>query len=155
MIFDRTIVIGLLVLIVTGAVFLILRHPHVNSLFVQTIPDRPQRRLFLASVAFFLTFGGVRIVTYSNYHGVGPFHDIYFMVDTFITWSGEFSSCSWSGMDGSLKLVLEVCKRPLLLGGCSLCSTGLVPRSRSMSSRCGLTLRMSIGRVKAVQVLMP
>lgn len=78
MIFDRTIAVGLLVVIVTGAVFLILRHPHVNTIFVQSIPDRPQRRLFLASVGFFLTFGGVRIVTYSNYHGIGPFHDFYF-----------------------------------------------------------------------------
>ena len=78
MIFDSTIVIGLLVIIVTAAVSLILRHPHVNSLFVESIPDRPQRRLFLASVAFFLTFLGVRVVTYSNYHGIGPFHDIYF-----------------------------------------------------------------------------
>jgi hypothetical protein len=78
MIFDRTIVVGLLVIIVTVAVFLILRHPHVNSLFVQSIPDRPQSRLFLASVAFFLTFAGVRTTTYSNYHGIGPFHDIYF-----------------------------------------------------------------------------
>ena len=58
--------------------FLILRHPHVNRVFVQSIPDRPQRCLFLASVAFFLTFAGVRIVTYTNYHHIGPFHDIYF-----------------------------------------------------------------------------
>jgi hypothetical protein len=78
MIFDRTIFIGLLVIIVTGAVFLILRHPHINSVFVQSIPDRPQRRLFLAGVAFFFTFAGVRLVAYSNYHQIGPFHDIYF-----------------------------------------------------------------------------
>jgi hypothetical protein len=63
MIFDRTIFVGLLVSILTGALFLILRHPRVNRVFVQSIPDRPQRRLFLASIAFFLTFAGVRIVT--------------------------------------------------------------------------------------------
>jgi hypothetical protein len=78
MIFDRTIFVGLLVIVVTGTVFLILRHPHVNRVFVQSIPDRPQRRLFLACVAFFLTFAGVRLVTYTNYHHIGPFHDIYF-----------------------------------------------------------------------------
>ena len=78
MIFDRTIVIGLLVVIISGGVLLIFRHPHVNSVFVESIPDRPQRRLFLASVAFFLTFAGVRVVTYSNYHQIGPFRDIYF-----------------------------------------------------------------------------
>ena len=130
MIFDRTIFIGLLVIVVTGVLFLVLRHPHVNRVFVQSIPDRPQRRLFLASVAFFLTFAGVRIVTYSNYHHIGPFHDIYFRDGIFITWCGEFSSCSWSGTDGSLKQVLRVSRHPFLLGGCFLCSTELVLRLR-------------------------
>lgn len=78
MIFDQTIVVGLLAIIISLAIFLIFRHPHVNSVFVQSIPDRPQRRLFLSSVAFFFTFAGVRIITYANYHHIGPFHDIYF-----------------------------------------------------------------------------
>ena len=78
MFLDTTVFIGLLVIVVTGGLFLALRHPRVNTAFVQSIPDRPQRRLFLASVAFFLTFAGVRLVTYSNYHHLGPFHDIYF-----------------------------------------------------------------------------
>jgi TRAP-type C4-dicarboxylate transport system permease small subunit len=72
MIFDRTIVIGLVVIVVTGILLLVLRHPHVSTLFVQSIPDRPQRRLFLASVTFFLTFAGVRVIAYSNYHHIGP-----------------------------------------------------------------------------------
>lgn len=76
--FDSTIVIGLLVIIISVGISLIFRHPHVHSVFVQSIPDRPQRRLFLASVAFFLTFAGVRVITYSNYHQIGPFHDMYF-----------------------------------------------------------------------------
>jgi hypothetical protein len=76
--FDSTIVIGLLVIIISVGIALIFRHPHVHSVFVQSIPDRPQRRLFLASVAFFLTFAGVRVITYSNYHQIGPFHDMYF-----------------------------------------------------------------------------
>lgn len=78
MLFDQTVFIGVLVIIVTGALFLILRHPHVNRVFIQSIPDRPQRRLFLASIAFFLTFAGVRLVTYSNHNHIGPFHDLYF-----------------------------------------------------------------------------
>ena len=78
MFLDTTVFIGLLVIIVTGVLFLVLRHPRVNTVFVQSIPDRPQRRLFLASVAFFLTFAGVRLVTYSNRHHLGPLHDIYF-----------------------------------------------------------------------------
>jgi hypothetical protein len=77
MIFDRTIFIGLGVIAITAIVLAVLRHPRVSRLFVQTIPDRPQRRLFLASVAFFLTFAGVRSIAYSNYHQIGPFHDIY------------------------------------------------------------------------------
>jgi hypothetical protein len=76
--FDRTIFIGLAVTFVTGILLLILRQPRISRLFVQSIPDRPQRRLFLASVTFFLTFAGVRIITYSNYHRIGPFHDVYF-----------------------------------------------------------------------------
>ena len=45
MVFDTTVFIGLLVIIVTGVLFLALRHPRVNTVFVQSIPDRPQRRL--------------------------------------------------------------------------------------------------------------
>lgn len=76
--FDRTIFIGLAVMFVTGILLLILRHPRVGKTLVENIPDRPQRRLFLASVSFFLTFAGVRVITYSNYHHIGPFHDMYF-----------------------------------------------------------------------------
>ncbi|MGI9100811.1 MAG: hypothetical protein ACR2IF_00070 [Terriglobales bacterium] len=35
-----------------------------------------RERHFLASLAFFLTFGIVRIITYSIRAGVGPFHDL-------------------------------------------------------------------------------
>src|ERR1700676_174585 len=75
--FDRTIFIGLTVVVITVVVLLALRHPRVSKLFVEHIPDRPQRRLFLAVIAFFLTFAGVRTIAYSNYHHIGPFHDIY------------------------------------------------------------------------------
>ncbi len=77
MIFDRTIFIGLTVVVITVVVLLVLRHPRISKLFVEHIPDRPQRRLFLAAIAFFLTFAGVRTIAYSNYHHIGPFHDIY------------------------------------------------------------------------------
>jgi hypothetical protein len=75
--FDRTIFIGLTVVVITVVVLLVLRHPRVSKLFVEQIPDRPQRRLFLAAIAFFLTFAGVRTIAYSNYHHIGPFRDIY------------------------------------------------------------------------------
>ena len=41
MFLDTTVFIGLLVIIVTGVLFLVLRHPRVNTVFVQSIPDRP------------------------------------------------------------------------------------------------------------------
>ncbi len=36
----------------------------------------PRRRLLLAAVGFFVTFGGVRALTWSIHHHVGPFHDV-------------------------------------------------------------------------------
>jgi hypothetical protein len=38
-----------------------------------TIPDRPRRRMFIASVSFLVTFVGVRILVRLNTHNVGPF----------------------------------------------------------------------------------
>jgi len=38
--------------------------------------DEARERLFLASVAFLVTFGLVRIITYSIRSGVGPFHNV-------------------------------------------------------------------------------
>ncbi|HVT97830.1 MAG TPA: hypothetical protein VHE33_10000 [Acidobacteriaceae bacterium] len=39
----------------------------------ERIPDRPRRRLFLASVSFFITFLGVRLLVSAIVHHVGPF----------------------------------------------------------------------------------
>src|ERR1019366_6021329 len=39
-----------------------------------TIPDRPRRRMFLASVSFFVTFLGVRLLVTSIVHQHGPFN---------------------------------------------------------------------------------
>ncbi len=38
--------------------------------------DEARERLFLASMAFLVTFGLVRIITYSIRSGVGPFHNV-------------------------------------------------------------------------------
>jgi len=38
--------------------------------------DEARERLFLASVAFLLTFAIVRVITYSIRAGVGPFHNV-------------------------------------------------------------------------------
>jgi hypothetical protein len=75
--FGRSLLLILTVLITTGIVLLILRHPRIAALFHQGIPDRPKRRLFLASIGFFVTFAVARSLAYVNYHHIGPFHDIY------------------------------------------------------------------------------
>src|SRR3984957_17056811 len=38
-----------------------------------TIPARPRRRMFLASISFFLTFAGVRLLVRGIVHKNGPF----------------------------------------------------------------------------------
>jgi hypothetical protein len=76
-VFDRTLVLGLSVLLITGAVLLVFRNPRVHELFVHHVPDHPRRRLLLAAIGFFLTFSVARTLAYSNYHHIGPFHDIY------------------------------------------------------------------------------
>src|SRR6202521_2172812 len=42
----------------------------------ERIPDRPRRRLFVASVSFFLTFAGVRALVFAVLHNIPPFHFI-------------------------------------------------------------------------------
>lgn len=42
----------------------------------ERITDRPRRRLFVASVSFFVTFAGVRGVVYCITHHIPPFHFI-------------------------------------------------------------------------------
>jgi hypothetical protein len=73
----RSILLLLTVLITAAIVLAVLRHPRVAALFHQGIPDRPKRRLFLASLGFFVTFAVARTLAYVNYHHLGPFHDIY------------------------------------------------------------------------------
>jgi len=73
----RSVVLILTVLVAAGIVLLVLRHPRVAALFHEGIPDRPKRRLFLASLGFLITFSVARSLAYMNYHRIGPFHDIY------------------------------------------------------------------------------
>lgn len=74
---DRTLALALAVVVITGVILLILRHPKIGELFVRQLPSRQQKRLFLAAVAFFLTFAVARSLAYANFHHMGPFHDIY------------------------------------------------------------------------------
>jgi hypothetical protein len=75
--FGRSVLLVITVLVASGIVLLVLRHPRVSALFHQGIPDRPKRRLFLASIGFLVTFSVARTLAYVNYHNIGPFHDIY------------------------------------------------------------------------------
>ncbi|HEV2462981.1 MAG TPA: hypothetical protein VGT04_04195 [Acidobacteriaceae bacterium] len=59
---------------VATAVMLILLHrTRLGGLIHKHIPDRPRRRLFIASVSFFVTFLGVRLLVFCITHHIGPF----------------------------------------------------------------------------------
>jgi hypothetical protein len=61
------------------AVMLYLLHlTKLGRLIHEKLPDRPRRRLFYASVSFFLTFGLVRLLVISIVYGFGPFHWVTF-----------------------------------------------------------------------------
>lgn len=68
----------ILLLAVSGTIFflLLLQGTSLGRALHDGIPDRPRRRLFVASVSFFLTFGGVRAVVYAILHQIPPFHFI-------------------------------------------------------------------------------
>lgn len=66
----------LLALAGTAAGLLILHGTSLGQILHERIPDRPRRRLFVASVSFLLTFAGVRAVVYAVLHQIPPFHFI-------------------------------------------------------------------------------
>ena len=68
----------ILLLIIAGTAFflLLLQGTPFGKVIHERIPDRPRRRLFVASVSFFLTFAGVRAVVYAVLHDIPPFHFI-------------------------------------------------------------------------------
>jgi hypothetical protein len=61
------------VLIMTALILLALHLTKLGMLIHQRIPDRPHRRMFLASVSFFITFLAVRLLVASITHNIGPF----------------------------------------------------------------------------------
>jgi hypothetical protein len=68
----------ILLLTIAGTAFLLLllQGTSFGDVLHERIPDRPRRRLFVASVSFFLTFAGVRAVVYAIKHQIPPFHFI-------------------------------------------------------------------------------
>lgn len=66
----------ILLLFIAGMTLVLLLLLHLTRLgriVHQQIPDRPQRRLFLASVSFFITFLAVRLLVFCITHHIGPF----------------------------------------------------------------------------------
>src|SRR5207245_9445001 len=63
---------GVALLVVMAALRGRLRH-HYRHHFRES----RRERMFLSSLAFFLTFGSVRLITHSIHAGRGPFRDIY------------------------------------------------------------------------------
>ena len=59
--------------IVVGVLLLLLQLTRLGFLVRSTIPDRPRRRLFIASVSFLITFAGVRVLVHLITWHVGPF----------------------------------------------------------------------------------
>jgi len=68
------------ILLLTGIIttlgLLLLHGTSLGDALHDRIPDRPRRRMFVASVSFFLTFAGVRVVVYAILHQIPPFHFI-------------------------------------------------------------------------------
>src|SRR5271155_606474 len=66
----------LLAIAVTAFLMLLTYGTSLGKPIHDRIPDRPRRRLFVASVSFFLTFAGVRAVVFAILHHIPPFHFI-------------------------------------------------------------------------------
>ena len=68
--------LGIIVVGTAFGLFLLHRTP-LGGWIRARIPDRPRRRLFLASVSFFLTFACVRGMVFCITHDIPPFHFIF------------------------------------------------------------------------------
>jgi hypothetical protein len=69
-----TYVLLIFILLVAAVLLIVLQLTRLGYLVRTSIPDRPRRRVFLASVAFFVTFLGVRLLVSFVVQGQGPFH---------------------------------------------------------------------------------
>src|SRR5579863_10017776 len=59
--------------VVVIVLLVLLQLTRLGFLVRTTIPDRPRRRMFIASVSFFITFLGVRLLVRLVLHNEGPF----------------------------------------------------------------------------------
>jgi hypothetical protein len=70
-------ILFIFVAVMSAAILALLHRTSLGDLLHRHIPDTPRRRILLSSIAFFLTFAGVRALTWSIHHNIGPFHDIH------------------------------------------------------------------------------
>ena len=61
------------VCVASACILLVLHVTRLGRIVHQQIPDRPHRRLLLASVSFFVTFLAVRLLVACITHHIGPF----------------------------------------------------------------------------------
>jgi hypothetical protein len=69
-------IVFIFVAVMSAGVLLLLHRTRVGEALHRHIPDTPRRRLLLSAVSFFITFAGVRALTWSIHNHFGPFHDI-------------------------------------------------------------------------------
>jgi hypothetical protein len=60
-------------IVTVGTMLLLLHLTKLGHIIHCHIPDRPRRRMFLAAIAFLVTFIGVRVLVVCITHHVGPF----------------------------------------------------------------------------------
>lgn len=60
--------------LVVVVLLVLLQLTRLGFLVRSTIPDRPRRRMFIASVSFLITFAGVRLLVQTITHNHGPFN---------------------------------------------------------------------------------
>jgi hypothetical protein len=70
-------IVFIFVAVMSAAMLALLHRTRLGELLHRHIPDTPRRRILLSAIAFFLTFGGVRLLTWSIHNNIGPFHDIH------------------------------------------------------------------------------
>ncbi|HTZ58488.1 MAG TPA: hypothetical protein VMB49_10345 [Acidobacteriaceae bacterium] len=67
------IILLVFILAVTAIMLLLLHLTKLGYFLHQGLPDRPHRRMLLASISFFITFLAVRLLVASIQHHIGPF----------------------------------------------------------------------------------
>ena len=70
-------IVFIFVTVLSAAIVALLHWTRAGELVRRHISDTPRRRILLSSIAFFLTFAGVRALTWSIHNHLGPFHDIH------------------------------------------------------------------------------